>query len=688
LTFKTLWLRVDSNVTFNAKICEPNSLFKKTTMVFKQPIDATSELENLYRSSPNGLCLLDPELRFIRLNQRMATINGKDIEDHLGLTISEVNPEIARQLISICKKAISTRQSVLKVEIDCTETISSGKRCHYRVSCSPIMFDQYKVTGVNLVIQDITESREAQYQIGERLSFETLLSELSAKFVNLPPESVDQEIINGLERVATFLGVDRSDFSEVTDSKEFRLVFSFASPSISNSDSALTQEYRVADTSLPWYAGKLHRGDIVKMATPEELPAEAYREKEMCQRTGMKSSLTIPLSVGGSIRYTISMDLFKSHRNWPNDLVSRIRLVGNIFSNALTRKWADNSLHRAFSEIKDLKLQLEAEWNYLQEEIKLEHNFEEIIGNSDELRYVLFKVEQIANADTTVLVLGETGTGKELVARALHHLSPRKNRPMVKVNCAALPTNLIESELFGHEKGAFSGAIARKIGRFELANGSTLFLDELGELPLELQPKLLRVLQEGEFERLGSSHTQRTDVRIIAATNRNLEDEVKEKRFREDLWYRLNIFPITLPPLRQRSEDISLLVNHFVHKISKKMGKKITKVPQQALVALKNYAWPGNVRELENVVERAVINSMGSSLSLADNLSKNQKSDYLAFQKKTLDEMNQDYISMVLDETGGKVYGSGGAAEILGLNPETLRSRIRKLGIRTKVFRK
>jgi len=293
---------------------------------------------------------------------------------------------------------------------------------------------------------------------------------------------------------------------------------------------------------------------------------------------------------------------------------------------------------------------------------------------------VLYKVEQIAPADTAVLVLGETGTGKELVARAIHSLSLRKERPLFKMNCATLPSNLMESELFGHEKGAFTDAHSRHLGRFEIAHGATLFLDEIGELSLELQPKLLRVLQDGEFERLGSSRTIKVDVRIIVATNRNLEEEVRRGRFREDLWYRLNIFPITMPPLRDRLDDIPLLVDFYVKKISKRMGKSIQVIPTKVMNALQNYHWPGNVRELENVLERAVINSSGSKLRLVDEL-KTQQKDLSTTQKK-LEAVEREHIVRILEQTEWKVSGKNGAAEILGLNRSTLRARMRKLGIR------
>jgi chemotaxis protein methyltransferase CheR len=333
----------------------------------------------------------------------------------------------------------------------------------------------------------------------------------------------------------------------------------------------------------------------------------------------------------------------------------------------------------AVLEIKKLKDQLEAERAYLQEEIKLEYSHENIIGQSDGIKYVLYKVEQIACSNTIVLVLGETGTGKELVARAIHGLSLRKERALVKLNCATLPSNLIESELFGHEKGAFTGAHARQLGRFEVADGATLFLDEIGELPLELQPKLLRVVQDAEFERLGSSHTIKIDVRIIAATNRDLEEEVRRGRFREDLWYRLNIFPITMPPLRDRLDDIPLLVDFYIKKIAKRMGKSIEIIPTSVMNALQNYHWPGNVRELENVLERAVINSSGPKLRLVDELKTQQKD--LSITQKKLEAVERDHIVRVLEQTQWKVSGKNGAAEILGLNRSTLRARMRKLGI-------
>ncbi len=331
------------------------------------------------------------------------------------------------------------------------------------------------------------------------------------------------------------------------------------------------------------------------------------------------------------------------------------------------------------------KARLEAQNVYLQEEIKGAHNFEELIGSSSTLRKVLKNVERVAPTDSTVLITGETGTGKELIARAIHNLSPRKNRPLVKVNCAAIPSGLIESELFGHEKGAFTGALTKKMGRFELADKGTIFLDEIGELPLDLQSKLLRVLQEGEFERVGGTQTFKINVRVIAATNRNLEQQSKTGHYRPDLYYRLNVFPIQLPALREREGDIPLLVQYFVRKFAVNFGKKIDRIPERMMSALQRYQWPGNIRELEHVIERAVILSEGSELEPIEWLS--QPVGKAGFGKTaTLEEMERQHIVDVLDQTNWRVSGEKGAAKILGINPTTLEARMKKLDI-TRVKR-
>jgi formate hydrogenlyase transcriptional activator len=354
------------------------------------------------------------------------------------------------------------------------------------------------------------------------------------------------------------------------------------------------------------------------------------------------------------------------------------RLMTGVSIDITERKLAEQALQQAYSEIERLKEQLENENTYLREEIRLENQHREVIGDSDGIRRVLRSAEQVAATDSTVLLQGETGTGKELVARAIHDLSSRSGRPMVKVNCAALPATLVESELFGREKGAYTGALTREIGRFELAHGSTLFLDEIGELPLELQAKLLRVLQEGEFERLGSSKTIKVNVRVIVATARDLRAMVKEGKFREDLYYRVSVFPIHIPPLRERAQDIPMLVWHFLRELGPRMGRNVKEVRSSTMKTLQTYGWPGNVRELRNVIERHLITNEGSVFEV----------DSTPFElapltgPKSLKAAEHDHILQALKATGWRIRGSGGAAEILEVNPSTLESRMKKLGIK------
>jgi len=390
--------------------------------------------------------------------------------------------------------------------------------------------------------------------------------------------------------------------------------------------------------------------------------------------------------------HTVKDEVFwrKDGSSFPVEYVStpiweKGKLVGAVvvFKDVTKEREAEEELKKAYSEVEKLKNQLEQENIYLQEEIKLEYNFTEIIGRSSVIEKMLKKIELVAQTNSTVLILGETGTGKELVARAVHNNSSRKDRPLVKVNCSALPANLIESELFGHEKGAFTGAISQKIGRFELADGGTIFLDEIGDLPLDLQAKLLRVLQEGEFERLGNPKTLKVNTRIIAATNRDLELAIEKGEFREDLFYRLNVFPINSPPLRERKEDIPLLVKHFCEKLGVKVGKKIKSVNKKVMDRLVEYNWPGNIRELQNIIERAVIVSETNVLQFGEWLPERKTNSKLPSSNEisTLEELERVHIIKALEFTSGRVSGEKGAAKVLGLNSSTLESRMRKLGI-------
>jgi formate hydrogenlyase transcriptional activator len=351
--------------------------------------------------------------------------------------------------------------------------------------------------------------------------------------------------------------------------------------------------------------------------------------------------------------------------------------VGQILANAIHRQRAEAELVAQLTEIRQLQARLEAENSYLREEVAPASGFTDIVGRSPALQTVLAQVTQVAPTPTTVLLLGETGTGKELLAHAIHGRSPRRNRALVKVNCAALPPTLVESELFGHEKGAFTGATSTRLGRFELADGGTLFLDEIAELPLELQPKLLRVLQDGEFERVGGTRTHKVDVRIVAATNRDLVRAVHEGRFRDDLYYRVATFPLHIPPLRDRREDIPLLVWSIIERRQVALGRRIDTVPRRVMDVLTRYDWPGNVRELQNVIERALILSPGPALRLEEPLAAPTRPT-----PDRLDEIEREHILRVLERCGWRINGDGNAAAVLGLDPSTLRSRMQKLGIR------
>ncbi|MCX5914164.1 MAG: sigma 54-interacting transcriptional regulator [Deltaproteobacteria bacterium] len=513
----------------------------------------------------------------------------------------------------------------------------------------------------------------------KRLEFEKFLADLSAELVALPPDRVDDEIQNALKDVLEFFQIDRCNLILRVPGKAVMQV-------THNADVRGISPYPIRTprpiSLFPWFHKMMtERREVVSFARLEELPTEAATDKQSLEEVGVRSGLYIPIAALRSSEYILGVTSGSNDRPCPEEYIPRLRLLGELFVNALERSKADLALRERLEEIERLKLQLEKENLYLREEIKTVQGFEKIVGNSDTLQYVLFKVKQVAPTDATVLILGETGTGKGLVAHAIHEMSARKDRPMITVNCAALPGNLIESELFGREKGAFTGAHARQVGRFEVADGGTIFLDEIGEMPLELQAKLLRVLEEGEFERLGSPKTIKVDMRVIASTNRDLEAEVKNKRFREDLYYRLNVFPVSIPPLRMRAEDIPQLVQYFIDKHARKFGRKYETVRKSMMKALQEHPWPGNVRELEHVIERAVITSPGPVLRLAEPL---ERKSVEAGEEplKGLEAMERDHIFKVLQETRWKINGEGGAASILGLHPSTLRSRIKKLGIK------
>ncbi len=519
----------------------------------------------------------------------------------------------------------------------------------------------------------LNDEPSAETAIHERLRFETLLADMSTRFVNLPADQIDQEIENGLERIAEVLQIDRCSVAQFSEKRtKLKLTHAFALPGVAPMPELILNEEQ------PWYTRKLLECEPIVMSKLDELPDEASNEKAHCLREGIQSSVLIPLAVGGSFLGVVGFASLSTERHWPEVLVQRLNLLGVVFANALMRKQSEQKLHKAFSEIQNLKDRLEAENTLLRQEINLQYDHDEIIGQSEGIKHVLSQAEQVAGTDTTVMLLGETGTGKELMAQVIHKLSTRKARTMVTVNCAALPANLIENELFGHEKGAFTGASTKRIGRFELADGATLFLDEIGELSLPLQAKLLRVLQHGQFERLGGHRTITSDVRVIAATNRGLLEAVHAGEFRMDLYYRLNVFPIVLPPLRERRKDIPLLVWFFVKSFCEKMGKRIETIPRSSMQVLQNYHWPGNVRELKNFIERAVIITTAKTLQIE----MPGNPGPMHHQVRTHDQVVKEHIQKTLETTGWRVRGKNGAAELLALKPTTLESKMVKLGIK------
>jgi transcriptional regulator with GAF, ATPase, and Fis domain len=437
--------------------------------------------------------------------------------------------------------------------------------------------------------------------------------------------------------------------------------------------------------NFPWAMEKFLKGESVILSRLTDAPAEAARDMENARNYGAKSIVSIPLSTGGGPTFgLLNFNVTREERDWPVELVTRLKLVAQVFANALARRRDEQALRESeaqlrqtLEEVQRLRDRLQVENVYLREQLRRDDEHLGIVGESEGIRKMLAQARRVAPTDAAVLITGETGTGKELLAQAIHDMSHRSGKTMVIVNCAALPPPLIESELFGREKGAYTGAMTRQIGRFEVADGSTLFLDEIGDLPPDLQVKLLRVLQDGRFERLGSNRTLTANVRVIAATNHDLGAMVRDGSFREDLFHRLNVFPIEVPPLRERVPDIPLLVWRFVEDLNRKMGKSVDSIPRQTMERLRQYPWPGNVRELRNLVERAMIGCDGRSLTIE--LPAGAPGP--ASDPVTLEELERKHIRDVLERVHWRISGKQGAADILGLRRTTLHTRMKKLGI-------
>ena len=524
-------------------------------------------------------------------------------------------------------------------------------------------------------VHDITDRVRAESSIRRHAVFQELLARLSSDLIHAQPHDIDDRVTNGLQAVGTQYGLDAASIWWLAeDSDSVRSAHRWVR------DDNYNRRTRFSRKQMPWIAEQLLACETVAIDDVATMSVPAMTDQKAFIERGTRSVLLVPLAIDENLRGVCAFSRMRQQRDWSDETITELRLIAESFAGSIART-------RAIVEVEQLRDQLQAENFYLREEVKLAHGFTEIIGDDRGLRKCLQGVEKVAPTDIPVLVLGETGTGKELIARAVHKLSRRHDQPMVSVNCPALPGDLIESELFGHEKGAFTGAAAARRGRFEVASGGTLFLDEIGELPLALQAKLLRVLQTGEYERLGGSETRRTDVRLIAATNRNLEQMVERGEFRSDLYFRVASFPIRLPPLRARESDIPLLAEHFVHKHSARLGKQVEAISAKMIRELTDYDWPGNIRQLESVIERALISTeTGSVLELPGPLQlitrlQQSGNGFGNGDTTNLVDVERSHIINVLEQSNWRVGGPDGAANALGIPASTLRSKMKRLDI-------
>lgn len=620
-----------------------------------------------------GLWSLDLTTNVFCVNNTLREIF--EFPDDMDITIEHFTDKIHPEDLTAMKEAKDRMlggEKNVSVEFRIVLSVGSVKWIHSRgglYSC----FGS-KSSFLMGALADITKRKKNEQELVLQRKFESILSEISATFARTRlPDDVDMNIEQSLKSILDYFGVDRCGLIRV-DLQNMIFIPTHA---------AYRDEcYRIPNgvnhaALFPWAISQIRGGRCYYFSDLDELPPDAETDRRTWAAMGIKSALHLPLQFNDSIPYMIVISSMTRTIAWHADMPPRLQLVGEIFLNAILRKTAYEELMHSYNEVAKLKEKLEVEADYLRAEVRSSRSHEEIIGQSEPLKRVLDMVDQVAPTPSTVLVSGETGTGKELIAMAIHNQSSRRDKLMVKVNCASLPSALVESELFGREKGAYTGALTRQIGRFELADGSSLFLDEISELPLELQSKLLRVLQEGEFERLGSPNTVKVDVRVIAATNRDLLKEVRKGRFREDLYYRINVFPIEVPPLRERIEDIPVLVWAFVSEFNEKMGKRINRISKREMTLLQSYSWPGNIRELRNVIESAMIVSSGDELKIM----LPETTGDSPSPRVTLEEMERRYIKDILRQTGWRIKGDGGAADILGMRPSTLYSRMKKLGI-------
>jgi len=635
--------------------------------------EALGEWEQLltayFSASQVGLCILDTRFRYLAINNTMARMNGFASTAHLGKSVREVLGDFAELVEPQFERVLATRQAVLNLEISCT-LHNRNEPGHWIEHYVPIKDSTGKVTQIGVVAVEITEQKKLEESlrgVSESLREEKKRQQVLAEVSRVLAAKWDARQV--FPRVSAYLRrVLRQEYASlsVRDEKSGQLVRQAMDFPLRKSSSV---DVETAAAKGPGGRALQERAPLI--ISKDEMQGFQPGIKDSFLAEGLKSLCCVPLlrpkgPLGLLVLGSTRADAFKS------DDLTLLNQVAAQLAIAL-----ENA--RTTREVEQLRSRWEQEKRYLTGEFRTKQNFEEIIGESPALKRLLDEVAVVAESDATVLISGETGTGKGLVARAIHRISKRKERSFVTLNCAAIPTGLLESELFGHEKGAFTGAVSQKIGRVELADKGTLFLDEIGEISLELQPKLLRVLQDHEFERLGGTRTTKVDMRLIAATNRDLASSIAEKGFRSDLFYRLNVFPIRLPSLRERREDIPLLVRHFVRKFSRSMERGIETIPIETMDALINWHWPGNVRELENFIERSVILSEGTALRAP--LAELQLSPSSGSAQQSLESAEREHIVRVLRETGGMISGPSGAARRLGLKRTTLQSKMQRLGI-------
>lgn len=527
---------------------------------------------------------------------------------------------------------------------------------------------------------DVLAQRQVNAALKSRRDFQEFVAGISSRLISVNDDNPDAALVDCMREACAFLVADRARIFWY-DSKSMTIELEYYWNQ--NNDAPL---HSVSMQTFPWIASRLLSGEAVRLSSKEDMPPEADADVKTMRDLGLTSIVAAPLMVTADSLGVMAFGNISDDRDWSVQDMADIQVIADLFAGIVGRINNRKALNVALVELHDAKERLEAENIYLRQEISTSHGFDEIRGESPQLRKCLHQVQQVAGTTTSVLIQGETGTGKELIARAIHERSLRKDRPLVKVNCAALPANLIESELFGHEKGAFTGAHSRKRGRFDLAHKGTLFLDEIGDFPLDLQGKLLRVIQEGEFQRLGGTDNIEVDVRLIAATNRDLQQAVDRGEFRADLYYRINTFPIYLPKLIEREGDIPILAEHIVKKQAALLGKDVSAISATMMEHLQTYSWPGNIRELESVIQRALISSDGPVLESSEpvaTLTKEEKPVSSSARSGAVDLSAAErlHIEEVLGQARWVIGGAEGAAQKLGIPPSTLRSKMKKLGI-------